>query len=123
MSDSTLRKMIVIIMASLLIHQAGSIVASLFGWAWGSAIAILVAAITFFSVRMAKASSTGAMWYMLPTLLFTIIPVGWMLWKNFHQTETGLFERLLNMSSFLIGFALPMALLFIIYLELRPRRR
>ncbi len=120
MSDKTLRLLVAIIIGLLLVYQVGSIISDIFGWGWGIITAAIVAGVSFFSVRLAKANGASTFWFMLPTMLFTIIPISWMLWKGFTGESSG-FERFLNLSGFFIGFAIPMALLFIIYFELRKR--
>ncbi len=120
MSDKTLRGLIAISIAALIIHQAGLIITGMFGLAWGLVTALTVAIVSFYSGHMARASGKGSVWYLLPTLLFTIIPIGWMIFRSMN-TETDIWDRLWSLSSFFIGFVLPVLLLSFVYYELRKR--
>lgn len=74
MSDKRLRYIIALAIAMLLIFQIGSLIAGIFGMAWGVISAVVVAVVSFFSARLAKAGGKGSLWFLLPTLVFTVIP-------------------------------------------------
>lgn len=120
MSDKTLRYVIASVIALLLVHQVGSMVARLFGVLWGVLAALLVVAVSFASTRMAKTSGKTAFWFLLPALLFTVIPIGFMIWTAMTTDVTWL-DRILTLSPILIGFTLPVVLLLMVYYELRKR--
>lgn len=73
MSDKTLRYIIALAIAMLLIFQIGTLIAGIFGVFWGTVSAIVVAAVSFFSARLAKAGGKGSLWFFLPTIVF--VPV------------------------------------------------
>ncbi len=122
MTDKTLRQLITVVIALLLVAQIGGVIAGLFGMAWGAVSALVVALVSFFSMRLARAGGKGSLWFLLPTLLFTVLPLVATVW-NTVTAEVGWFERLLALAPFLIGFLLPMALLLAVHHELRKRTR
>jgi hypothetical protein len=120
MSDKTLRYMIASVIVMLLVFQIGTLIASAFGMAWGAVSAVVVAAVSFFSARLARAGGKNSVWFLLPTILFTIIPLAYMIWHAWTAEVSG-FERLAGLAPFLIGFAGPVLVLLLVYLELRKR--
>ena len=122
LSDTSLRRILALVIALLLIHQVGVLIASLWGMAWGAVSALVVAGVTFFSVRLAKSGGRSSAWFLLPTLLFTVLPVLIMLWKVVGQ-QAGWTDRLVALLPFVIGFVVPMLLLLAAYYELRGRTR
>ncbi|MFZ0106189.1 MAG: hypothetical protein WAK92_04950 [Thiobacillus sp.] len=122
LSDTSLRRILALVIALLLIHQVGVLIASLWGMAWGAVSALVVAGVTFFSVRLAKRGGRSSAWFLLPTLLFTVLPLLIMLWKIVGQ-EAGWTDRLVALLPLLIGFVAPVLLLLAAYFELRGRTR
>jgi hypothetical protein len=120
MSDRTLRYLIAAVIALLLIFQIGSLIAAAFGAAWGATSSVAVAAVSLFSARQARAGGRTSLWFLLPTLLFTVVPTVMVVWRVF-TLETGAWERVVGLLPFLVGFALPMVLLLLVYYELRRR--
>jgi len=120
MSDKTLRYLVASVIVMLLVFQIGTLIASTFGMAWGAVSAVVVAAVSFFSARLARAGGRGSVWFLLPTILFTIIPLAYMIWHAVTAEVSG-FERLAGFAPFLIGFAVPVLVLLLVYLELRKR--
>jgi hypothetical protein len=120
MSDKTLRYLVASAIVMLLVFQIGTLIASTFGMAWGAVSAMVVAAVSFFSARLARAGGRGSVWFLLPTILFTIIPLAYMIWHALTADVSG-FERLAGFVPFLIGFAGPVLVLLLVYLELRKR--
>lgn len=122
MPDKTLKIIIAAIISLLIIHQVGTLITGIFGMAWGFAASMFVAVVSFLSVRLAKAGGRGSMWFLLPTLLFTIIPITVMLWRLFTHDASWL-GRLTSIGPFFIGFGFPILLLLMVYYELRKRTR
>jgi hypothetical protein len=81
MSDKTLRFIIAAVIAMLLVYQIGILISSVFGMAWGAISSAVVAAVTFFSARLARAGGKSSLWFLLPTLLFTVVPVAMNIWN------------------------------------------
>lgn len=121
-SDRTLRYLVAATISLLLIFQIGTLIAGLFGMAWGAASAVVVAAVSLFSSRMARASGKSSLWFLAPTLLFTVVPMALTVW-NVFTNDASWFDRLLSLTPFVVGFALPLILLLLVYFELRNRTR
>ena len=122
MSDLTLKRLVFLALALLLVHQIGAMIAGLFGMAWGAVSALVVAAVSFVSVRLAKAGGKSSAWFLLPTLLFTLLPLAISLW-NAATAQTSAWERMIALAPLTIGFLLPVALLLAVFLELHKRAR
>lgn len=119
MSDKTLRYIIALAIAMLLIFQIGSLIAGIFGMAWGVISAVVVAVVSFFPARLAKAGGKGSLWFLLPTLVFTVIPISLMVWRGMTEDASWL-DRLIMLTPFIVGFGAPIVLL-LVYYELRKR--
>lgn len=120
MSDNTLKHIVATVIALLLIFQIGTLIAGLLGLVWGVLAALIVTAISFFSTRLAGAGAKSSLWFLLPTLLFTVIPVVIMVSATFSR-EAGWVDRFAALAPFVIGFALPVLLLLVVHYELRKR--
>jgi hypothetical protein len=81
LSDTSLRRIVALAIALLLVHQIGVLIASLWGVAWGALSALVVAGVTFLSVRLAKSGGRSSAWFLLPTLLFTVLPLLILIWE------------------------------------------
>lgn len=122
MSDKALKHLVASVILLLLIYQVGTLVAGLFGAAWGVLSGIAVTAVSFLTARLAKAGVKNSLWYLLPTLLFTVFPIAFTAWKVIGHSASW-FDRLGRLTPCLVGFALPIILLAIVYCELRKRAR
>jgi glucan phosphoethanolaminetransferase (alkaline phosphatase superfamily) len=122
MTDKTLSRIIATVIAMLLIFQIGSLISSLFGIAWGAVSAVVVAGVSFFSARIAKAGGKTSAWFLLPTVLFTIFPLSFTVWKAAAEDKSWL-DRAIEFGPFIIGFVVPVILLLVVFYELRKRTR
>jgi len=122
MSDAWLRRLVVAAIALLVVYQVGSWIYAAFGLAAGILSAALVAMVSFFSARMARLGGGNTAWFLVPTLLFTVIPLAAKLFGLF-ATESSAWEWVVALTPFLAGFALPVMLLLAVYVELRNRTR
>jgi hypothetical protein len=120
MSDKTLRFLIASAIAMLLIFQIGTLISGIFGLAWGTISAVVVAAVSFFSARLAKAGGNSSLWFLLPTMVFTVIPIALMIWRGITENASWL-DRLVMLTPFVVGFGAPIVLLLLVYYELRRR--
>jgi len=71
-------------------------------------------------VRLAKSGGRSSAWFLLPTLLFTVLPLSILSWKILGQ-ETGWMDRVVALLPFVIGFVVPVLLLLAAYYELHGR--
>lgn len=97
MSDRTLRFLIASAIAMLLIFQIGTLISGIFGVAWGTISAVVVAAVSFLSARLAKAGGKSSLWFLLPTMVFTVIPIALMIWRGITENTSWL-DRLVVVS-------------------------
>lgn len=121
MSDTTLRRLVALVIALLLVYQMGAIITGLFGMVWGVLSALVVAGVTFFATRLAKAGGKGSFWFLLPTLLFTVVPLIITIWSAFAAQDVSWLDRAASLVPFVLGFAGPVLLLLVVYYELRKR--
>jgi len=120
MSDKALRYIIALAIAMLLIFQIGTLISGFFGNVWGLVSAVVVAAVSFFSARLAKAGGKGSLWFLLPTVVFILIPIALTVWRGITQDESWL-DMLVRLAPFTVGFGAPIILLLLAYYELRKR--
>jgi hypothetical protein len=120
MSDNTLKHLIATAIALLLIFQIGTLIATIFGGAWGAVSAVVVAVVAILSARLAKAAGKSSLWFLLPVLIFTFTPIVLMIWRGITENVTWL-DRLVMLTPFIVGFAAPIILLLLVYYELRKR--
>lgn len=120
MSDKTLKHLVAAVIVMLLVFQVGTLIASFFGIVWGASSAAVVMAVSFFSARSARAGGKKTFWFILPTLLFIVLPISFKIWKIMSEDISWL-ERIVRFSPFMIGFGVPICLLLIVYYELRKK--
>jgi hypothetical protein len=120
MSDKVLRYIIASVITLLLIFQIGTSISSLFGLVWGALAAGAVMIVSFFSARLARAGGKSSFWFLLPTLLFTVLPIAFTVWKVITEDVSWL-QRIIGLAPFIIGFAAPILLLLVAYFVLRRR--
>ena len=120
MNDAWIRRLVAAAIALLVIHQVGTWVYAAFGAAAGILSGLLVAAVSFFSARMAQVGAGNTAWFLVPTLLFTALPIAAKLW-SFLAVEQSAWDAVVAFAPFVIGFAAPVLLLLWVYLALRGR--
>jgi hypothetical protein len=102
----------------LVLHAVGTWTYAVLGVGAALVAALLVVAASIASARMAGAGRSA--WFVVPTLLFTAVPLGGRLWTSL-ALEQSAWTRTVDLAPFLIGFAAPVLLLLGAYLELRGR--
>ena len=120
MNDAWIRRLVAAAIALLVVHQVGTWVYAAFGAAAGILSGLAVAAVSFFSARMAQVGAGNTAWFLVPTLLFTALPLAAQVWR-FLTVEQGAWDAVLALAPFVIGFAAPVLLLLWVYLALRGR--
>jgi hypothetical protein len=122
MNDSWLRRVLMLATVLLVLHAVGTWAYSALGVAAAIVSALLVVAVSFFSARMASLGEGNHAWFVVPTLVFTAVPLAARLWTLF-AIEQGWWTRTVDFAPFLVGFALPVLLLLMAYLELGRRNQ
>lgn len=119
MQLSTMRKMVVTTIALLLIYQVGTFISALFGVAWAGTSALVIAAVSYACARLARTGAGETAWFLVPTLLFTILPIIAKVWLFLTEEQMSLFDKVASIAPLLIGFVIPVLLLLLVYHELR----
>ena len=122
MSDITLRRMVGAALILLFVYQAATMVIGLANAAAGGATAVFVAAVTFFCAQRANAGAGNRTWFMIPAVLFTVLPLALQAW-NLYTSDTSIFTWIVSFTPVFVGFVLPAILLWLTYAELRKRTR
>ena len=120
MTDTTLRRMVGAALILLFTYQATTAVIGLANAAAGGATAVFVAAVTFFCAQRANAGVGNRIWFMIPALLFTVLPLGLEAW-SLYRSDTGLITWIVSFAPLFVGFLIPALLLWLTYAELRKR--
>jgi hypothetical protein len=118
MSDSWLRGVVMLATVLLVLHAVGAWAYSALGVAAAIVSAVLVGAVSIFSARMAGKGNNA--WFVVPTIVFTAVPLAAGLWRLF-AVEQSWWTRAAELTPFLTGFAAPVLLLLMAYLELGRR--
>ena len=122
MNDSWLRRVVMLATVLLVLHAVGTWANSALGVAAAIVSAVLVGAVSIFSARMAGLGQGNNAWFVVPTVVFTAVPLAARLWTLF-AIEQSWWTRAVEFAPFLIGFAAPVLLLLMAYLELGHRAR
>lgn len=119
MRDTWLRQIVMLATVLLVLHAVGAWAYTLLGTGAAMAAAALVIAVSIFSGRMAGKGNDA--WFVVPTVIFTAVPMAARLWTLFAVEQTW-WMRAIDFGPFLIGFAAPTLLLLTVYLALGERR-
>jgi hypothetical protein len=117
-NDAGLRRIVMLAIILLVLHGVGAWSYSILGAVAALAAALLVGAVSLFSARMAGSGNDA--WFVVPTLVFTALPLAGRLW-TLSRIEVGWWARTMEISPFLIGFAAPVLLLLAAHLQLSSR--
>ena len=121
MELATLRKMVVATIALLLIYQVGTWIADFFGGFWGGLAALVVAGVSVICVRLAGSGAGNIAWFLVPSLLFAIVPLVAKVWNALADNQLTWVDHVIAITPFLVGFVVPVVLLLLVYAELRRR--
>lgn len=114
------RKLILTAIICLLLYQVGTWITMVAGAVWGAGAAVIVAVVSYVCARLAKRGATSTIWFLIPTLLFTLIPLLAKAWRLL-SSQTGMLDMLVDLVPLIVGFALPVGLLSVVYLDLRKK--
>jgi len=106
----------------LILHAVGTWTYAALGVAAAIVSAALVGAVSIFSARMAGLGQGNNAWFVVPAVVFTALPLAARLW-TLLAIEQSWWTRTVEFAPFLIGFAAPVLLLLMAYLELGRRAR
>ncbi len=120
MKDSKLRTLVAIAIALLIVAEFVSWFAQVLSITWGFICALLVAGVTVFCGIQARNRARNTAWFLVPTVLFTVVPLIVKVWRVFTE-EKSMLQKIWDYTPFLIGFLLPVAILVYVYWELRNR--
>jgi hypothetical protein len=113
--------MVVATVALLLIYQVGTWIAAFFGGFWGGLAALVVAAVSVVCVRLAGSGAGNTAWFLVPSLLFALVPLVAKVWSALADSQSNWIDHLIAITPFLVGFVIPVVLLLLVYTELRRR--
>jgi len=122
MTDITLRRMVGAALIMLFVYQATVLAIGMANAAAGAATALFVAAVTFLCAQRANAGVGNRAWFMVPALLFTVLPLALQAW-DLYRSETNVLAWVISFVPLFVGFVLPVFLLWLTYAELRKRTR
>ena len=122
MSDPWLRRVVMLAMGLMVLHAVGTWTYDALGAAAAIVSVVLVGAVSLFSARMAGRGPGNHAWFVVPTALFTLLPVAGRVWTLLNVEQTA-WTRIVELTPFLAGFAAPMLLLLVAYVELGRRAR
>ena len=122
MNDAWLRRVVILAIALLVLHAVGTWTYAALGVAAAIVSAVLVGAVSIFSARMAGLGQGNNAWFVVPTLVFTALPLVARSW-TLITAEQSWWARSVEFAPFLIGFAAPVLLLLVAYLELARHAR
>src|ERR1051325_11141371 len=106
MSDAWLRRVVLLAVVLLVLHAVGTWTYSALGPAAAIVAAVLVGAVSIFSARMAGRGQGNNAWFVVPTLVFTALPLAARLW-TLVAIEASWWHRSAEFAPFVIGFAAP----------------
>ncbi len=122
MTDITLRRLVGAALILLFIYQATTVVIGMANAAAGGATAVFVAAVTFVCAQRANAGVGNRIWFMVPAILFTVLPLALRAW-DLYSSETSTLTWIVSFTPLFVGFIFPVFLLWLTYAELRKRTR
>jgi hypothetical protein len=122
MSDSWLKRVVMLATVLLVLHAVGTWTYSALGVGAAIVSVLLIGAVSILTARMAVLGEGNNAWFVVPTLVFTAVPLAARLW-TLLALEQDWWTRALDFAPFLIGFAVPVLLLLTVYLELGRRKR
>ena len=123
MSDRALKNLIMIVMVILVLNQFVGWVVGSWGAVPGVLAALVVVAVSFYFGHKARSDAANRAWFLVPVLLFAVIPTGVKLW-GLLASEESLWAQLWDGLPFVMGFLVPIGTLLVVYWSLgRGKRR
>lgn len=82
---------------------------------------MVVAAVSVVCVRLARGGAGNIAWFLVPSLLFAIVPLVAKVWSALADKQSTWVDHVVAITPFLVGFVVPVALVLLVYAELRRR--
>lgn len=82
MSDAWLRRVVMLAIVLLVLHAVGTWTYAALGAAAAIVAAVLAGAVSIFSARMAGLGQGNNAWFVVPTGVFTALPLASRLWSS-----------------------------------------
>ena len=101
MSDIWLRRVIMVAIVLLVLHAVGTWTYAALGPAAAIVAAVLVGAVSVFSARMAGSGRGSHAWFVVPTAVFTAVPLAGRLW-TLLTVEQSWWTRTVEFAPFLL---------------------
>lgn len=120
MTDSTLRRMVGSALILMFVYQIGAMVAELASTAAGGVTAVVVGVVLFLTAQRADMGPGNKALFLVPAVLFFVLPLAIKAW-NIYSTDTSALAWFAGFMPLLVGFLLPVLLLWLTYVELRKR--
>lgn len=120
LSDTWLRRVIMLAIVLLVLHAVGAWTYAALGPSAAIVSVVLVGAVSLFSARMAGSGAGSHAWFVVPTAVFTALPLAGRLW-TLLTVEQSWWARTVELAPFVIGFAAPVLLLLLAYAALGGR--
>ncbi|HOV87162.1 MAG TPA: hypothetical protein PLM79_12420 [Syntrophobacteraceae bacterium] len=120
MTDRTLRALLGAAAVSLVLGRLLYWLGELWGATAAMAGAGIAALVSMICARMARVGVGNVAWFLVPTLLFTIVPAAYKGWK-FFMRETSIPDRMWELAPILLSFVIPLGIILLVYLQLRRR--
>lgn len=114
MKKETIKTLILITIACLVVSELFAQVADLFGKVYSFVCSIIVAIVYLYCGRRARANVRYYFWIYVPTILFVVLPMVWRVVKFIRGGES-LVIKMVGALPFLISFIVPVGLLVVAY--------
>jgi hypothetical protein len=104
----------------LFVYQVGTAVSDLASTAAGGVTAVVVGVVIFLTAQRADMGPGNKALFLVPAVLFLVLPLALKAW-HIYSTDTSALAWLVGFTPLLLGFLLPVLLLWLTYVELRKR--
>ena len=122
MSDRALKNLIMVVMVILVLGQLVGWIGGTWGAFLGVLAALVVVVVSFLCGRKARAAEGNTTWFLVPVLLFAVIPTGVKLWGLFANDRSW-WAKAWDGLPFILGFLVPVGTLLLVYWSLGRSKR
>lgn len=122
MKVDTAKKIIILVIALLIFREFASFLAAVVGVVPALIGAILVLAVQLFLSRLKGKGFRHYAYVLIPTLIFTVIPIAMSVRKFLGISDRSFFGAMWDFIPLTVGFVLPVLLLLIVWWILNSQR-